>query len=269
MALLAVEHIHAGLIVAVDAGDVRDVVVEHVDVYLPALGQQAAEAVAVELVVERGVAAVDNPEQDLLAHYIHLERGDALAGAGAAQEDFLGEAVLADDEAVMLALGSVCAADGGDLRAGLDVLVHDVAEVYARGEAAAHEGDVVLLDVLNVPADVLEGVDYALILAGAGEGRQELEAAALAGHIPLLAGAHVVEQGGVVALHDDADVAHARVLQVAQRKVNEPVPAREGQGRARADHDQLAQVAAGAVGQNKSVQVYHFASLPSPAATLS
>ena len=222
-----------------------------------------------ELVVEGVVAAVDNAEEGLLAHDVNLERRDALAGADAAEHYLLREAVLAHDEAVVLALGGVIRADGGDVRAGLHVLIHDVGEVHARGEAAAHEGDVVLLDVLDVAAHVLERVDYALVLAGAGEGGQELEAAALAGHIPLLAGADMVEEGGIVALHDDAHVAHAGVLKVAQGEVYEPVAAREGQRRARADHDQLAEITAGAVGQNQSVEVYHYASLPSPAATLS
>ena len=76
----------------------------------------------------------------------------------------------------------------------LDVAVHHVGEVYARGQVPAHDGDVVLLDVLDVAADVLKRVDDALILAGAGEGGQQLQAAALAGHVPLLAGAEVVEQ---------------------------------------------------------------------------
>ena len=156
------------------------------------------------------------------------QRGHALARAGAAEQYLLREAVLPDEEAVVHALGGARGADGGDVRAGLDVLVHHVAEVYARGEVAAHDGDVVLLDVLDIAAHVLQRVYDALVLAGAGEGGQQLEAAALAGHVPLLAGAHVVEQGGVVALHDDAHVAHARVLKVAEGEVDEPVAPAKG-----------------------------------------
>ena len=149
------------------------------------------------------------------------------------------------------------------------MLVHNRGEVYAGGEMAAHERHVVLLDVLDVAAHVFKRVYDALVLAGAGEGGQQLEAAALAGHVPLLAGAYVVEQGGVVALHDDAHVAHAGVLEVGEGEVNEPVAPCKRQGGRGAHHDQLAQVAARAVGQNKSVQVYHYSSLPSPAGTLS
>ena len=150
----------------------------------------------------------------------------------------------------MLTLGGDVAAYGGDVRAGLYVLIHHVAKIDARSKRTTHERDVVLLDVLDIAADVLKRVDYALVLAGAGERRQELESAALAGHIPLLAGADVVEQGGVVALHYDADVAHARVLQVGKRKVDEAVAPGEGQRGAGTHHYELAQIAARTVGHD-------------------
>ena len=110
--------------------------------------------------------------------------------------------------------------------------------------AARWQRHVVLLDVLDVAAHVFKRVYDALVLAGAGEGGQQLEAAALAGHVPLLAGAYVVKQGGVVALHHYAHVAHTCVLQVGESKVNKAVAPRKRQGRGSTYHDQLAQITA-------------------------
>ena len=77
------------------------------------------------------------------------------------------------------------------------MVAHDGGEVDVGGQAAAAEADIVLLDVADIALHGDERVDDAGILPAAvvkAEGGQQAQAAALAGHVPLLAGADVVEQ---------------------------------------------------------------------------
>ena len=61
--VLGLEHIHAGLVVAVHVRDVDGVALMHVDVDGPAGLHEPAEAVAVEAAVHRAVAALEQVEQ--------------------------------------------------------------------------------------------------------------------------------------------------------------------------------------------------------------
>lgn len=137
-------------------------------------------------------------------------------------------------------------------------------------QVAVAEDDVVLTDALvDVGTNARERLHPAaegcgLIDAVVGEGRQELETAVLAAHVPGLAAAEMVKQALVVAVEHHANVGHARVLQAREQEVDDAVASAEGHRGRHAVLHQFAQLRLFFIGKNDCVQSVHLSvSFPS------
>ena len=99
---------------------------------------------------------------------------------------------------------------------------------------------------------------------GLGVGGHQIQAAPLAGEVPLTAGAQMVHQGMVVLLDDDGDIADARVGETGQHEVDHAVAPAEGDGRHRALGHHLGDQAVICIGENDAqgirVGLYHCSS---------
>ena len=190
------------------------------------------------------------------------EGQDAFLLVDGVDKDLIGLAVLIGEigHAEALGIGTV-GADGGDRSAGLAVLLHGLGQVDVGAHVAQHQHKVLGVDVLDVGADRDQsfhgaGVVAAVVL-GQTEGGQHSQTAGTARHIPGFAAAQVVEQGLVVALHNDAHIDDAGVAHGGEGEVDDSVSAAEGQGRGGAHADELTQSRVSVVSENKTVEILH------------
>ena len=86
-----------------------------------------------------------------------------------------------------------------------------------------------------------------------GKGRQELESAVLARHVPGLAVADVVKQALVVAVQHDADVCNARARHVGEHKVYRAAAPAERHGAGHAFLRQLTKAGCFRIGKDDTV----------------
>ena len=93
------------------------------------------------------------------------------------------------------------------------------------------------------------------MVLGQAERGQDAQTAGFAVEIPGLAAADMVEQGLVIALHDNADVADAGIDHGGEGQVDQAVPAAEGQGSRGAMGNQITQGGVGAIGEDNSVKI--------------
>ena len=197
-----------------------------------------------ETVQIQSLAFVHYAQKSILIDDVSLKRGDALAGIGAVEQKLFDHAVIVDDIAVVAAGKLTGGADGRDLRAGLRMLVHGGGEVDVCAYAAEQERDMLLRNVTHIGGDGVERLDGAGVVAAVifrqAERRQHTQPAVAAAHVPVLAAADMVEQGLVVALHDDADVAYTGVHHGGEGKVDKTVASAERKGRRGAAADKLA-----------------------------
>ena len=120
----------------------------------------------------------------------------------------------------------------------------------------------ILADILQIGAYPVQGLhlspESAVIpVLYCGKGGQQPQTAVDAAQIPVLPAAQMVQQALVVAVEDDPHVKHAGVYQIAQHKVDHPVPAAEGHRGGRAVLRQLPQGGILIICKNQSVQAFH------------
>ena len=174
-------------------------------------------------------------DQVLAAHDVDAQRDVlALALVGVAHADvdrFLlaVELHIGGEGGVLLLFG----ADHGQVRARLDVAVDDVVERDVGDDVAVRDDNVFRLVLLQEVDRARERVDLAAVLArdergsllGVGIRRQQGHARVLAGQIPVLCVADVVDEGLVLVLHQHAHAVDAAVYHVGEHKVDDAVAA--------------------------------------------
>ena len=211
-----------------------------------------------EVEVVRGGVPVEHVEQELAVDDKAVEEHrvaevDALAHAlDAAVDDVKGRHV-------GVLLGGRLGEDR-DVRAGglvglVDLVEVDVEDEVGRGEdhgvgVAALEERLVVDEVAQQEAGARAGGAE----RGAGEDEQ---AAVLAVEVPVLAGAHVVDDGAVVVRHDHTHGADAAVHEVGQGKVNETIAAEVRQRRHRAALVERAGLLGGVVAGDEADDLLH------------
>ena len=170
----------------------------------------------------------------------------------AALLDALHAARVADHErAAVLVVALGLDVDHGDAGAAGLMGVDDGVQVHVEDDVGTHEHDVGLGGALEqrlVGDDVAQQEAHAGLGGAVGVARQGEQAAALAVEAPVLAVAHVVDDGTVVARHHEADGPDARVGHVGQREVDQAVAPHERHGGDRAAGEQLALLDRGVVG---------------------
>ncbi len=156
-------------------------------------------------------------------------------------------------------------ADCRQLAAGGRVRFKGRTQVKACRNISAIEDDRVLRYIADIGALGRQRLHATAVFADTAvmhaEGGQKAQSAGGTRHVPILAAAEMIEKRLVVALHDDADIPHARVCHRGKRIVNEAVARAEGEGRACAVRDELAQCGIGVVSVDNAVQIGHQAFL--------
>ena len=146
------------------------------------------------------------------------------------------------------------------------MLLENLGHGEVDGHVAPAQNHIVLADVLQVGVDAGQGLHAAPVLAAAlahiAEGGQDAQAAVLPGQLPVLARAHMVQQGLVALVDDQAHVGDAGVDIVGEHEVHQTIPPAEGQGAGVPGAGQLAQIAVGAIGEENAVQIVHACSPP-------
>ena len=140
--------------------------------------------------------------------------------------------------------------------------VQHILEREVDDEVAVGQDDVLLPNFAQVRPHARERFElaaevFAAEAARVGKGRQQLEAAVLARHVPRLAVADVVEQALVVAVQHDADVRDARALHVGEHEVDRAVAPAERHGAGHALLGQLAKAGRFFIGKDDAVQSVH------------
>ena len=158
----------------------------------------------------------------------------------------------------------IVGADGGDVRPAPDMLLQDLLEGEVRHEVAFRQNHVVLPNFLEIGPNTRESLHLAPeghLAPGPliGEGGQDLETAPLAGEVPALAAAQVVEEALVPAVEHHAHVLDPGVHQVGEDEVHAAVAPAEGQRRRRPLLRQFIELVALFIGENDAVQFPHFA----------
>lgn len=145
------------------------------------------------------------------------------------------------------------------------MLLEDLGHRQVDRHVAPGQNHIVLTNVLQVVRHTGQGVHVALILAAPlsiAEGRQNAQAAVLAAQVPILTGTHVVQQGLIALVNDDAHVGDTGVDVVGEHEINEAVTAAEGQGAGVTGTSQLPQIGIRAASEDNSVQIVHACSPP-------
>ena len=176
-------------------------------------------------------------------------------------------------------------ADGGDVRAGVDMAAEHVLQGRVDDRVAVGQHHVVLADALQVVHHAAQGIHAAAELAVAavlliiGEGRQQRQTAEVAAQVPAFAAAQVVQQRLALAVHDDAHVRDAGVHHAGEDEVDDAVVTAEGDGAVDAIFDELPQTVFLVVGEDDPVHSVHgrtslpfspsiiFGSMTAPSAT--
>jgi hypothetical protein len=145
--------------------------------------------------------------------------------------------------------------DHGDVRAGLDVLLHEGAVVELVDRVRAHHDERLgseFADERRVAPEAVGGpLLEALALVVAEPRLQEQQAAHRAVEVPRPAVGHVVAEGDRVVLLRDPDVLDAAVVAVREREVDELVGPGEGDGGLGAGAGQELEAPAGAAGEDQ------------------
>ena len=153
-------------------------------------------------------------------------------------------------------------ADTGDVRAAFDVRVQHLLQRQIDDKVAVGQDDVLLPDLVQVRPHARERLHLAAEflhaeLARVGKGRQQLETAVLARHVPRLAAADVVEQALIVAVQHNADVCDARARHVGEHEVDHAVAPAERHRAGHARFGQLAKAGSLFIGKDDAVQSVH------------
>ena len=223
-----VEHGHVGLVVVALGEDGRHVArkLEGLDVDATEVARHGLEDVQ----VVRGSVPLEHVEQQLAADDKAVQE-HALTELDAVV-DALHAAVLhvKADGVVKGAAGG--ARDHGHVGAGLlvsgvDLVQVNVVDEVCRGQddrigSAAGKEDLVMHKVTQQEAG-------AGARSAKGASGQDEEAAVLAVQVPVLAGTHMVQQGLIALVDDQAHVADARVDIAGEHEVDQAVPTAEGQ----------------------------------------
>ena len=133
------------------------------------------------------------------------------------------------ERGILLLLGAY----HGQVCAGLDVAVDHVIERYIGNNVAVRYDYIVCTVLLQEVNRTGQCVNLAAVLAGyqrrcllgVGVRRQQGYAAVLAGKIPVLGIADVVDQGLVLVLHQYAHAVNAAVYHIGKHKVDNAIPA--------------------------------------------
>ena len=149
-------------------------------------------------------------------------------------------------------------ADAGDVRAAFDVRVQHLLQRQIDDKVTVGQDDVLLPDLVQVRPHARERLHLAAEflhaeLARVGKGRQELESAVLARHVPGLAVADVVKQTLVVAVQHDANVCNACARHVGEHKVYRAAATAERHGAGHAFLRQLTKAGCFRIGKDDTV----------------
>ena len=164
-AAFRLEHIHAGLIVSLHRADGNSIAGVDIGVHPAALGQEGRHRVLMEAVQVLGAAVVHHLQQGVLIDDIALQRGEALAVIGAVKIDLSDKTVLTHHVAVVALGRGMVGTDGGDLRAGVLVLLHDLGQVNVGAEIAQQQHQVLLGNIPHVGAHGVERLDGTGVVA--------------------------------------------------------------------------------------------------------
>ena len=161
--------------------------------------------------------------------------------------------------------GGAAGAYSGDVGAAAQMVAEDVGHGQVDHQISSRQNDIVLADLLEVGGDAGQGLQHAPIfpvLFGVAEGGQDPQAAVLAAQVPILTGTHVVQQGLIALVNDNAHVGDTGVDVVGEHEINQAVTAAEGQGAGVARTGQLPQIGIRAASEDNSVQIVHACSPP-------
>ena len=139
------------------------------------------------------------------------------------------------------------------------MLLEHVCNGQVGHDVAAGQHHIVLADLLQIGVYPRQGIHASLVIAvpsvGVSKGGQDAQSAVLAGEIPVLARSHVIQQGLVAGVDDEAHVGHAGVDQIGEHEVNDAVAPPIGHGAGIAVLGELPQGWVGAVGENNAMQL--------------
>ena len=119
---------------------------------------------------------------------------------------------------------------------GADMLLQNIRQREVGHQVALHQHHIILPDLVQVVPDAGQGFHFApegrnAPLVKVIEGRQQVQAAPLPGHIPHLAAAHMIQHTLIPAVEYHTHIGNTCVQQVGQGKVHRPVPASKGHRR--------------------------------------
>ena len=214
-----------------------------------------------------GGAVVHHIQQQLLGEDVDLQALQRLV-RGHRVDGQVGDPALLIHLHVLGEAGSALqggCAHHGHIGPGVDVLLEHLGHRQVHRHVAPGQNHILLADVFQIVGHAGQGVHVAPVLAAPlriAEGGQDAQAAVAAGQLPILTGAHVVQQGLIALMYNDAHVGNAGVDIVGEHEVHQAVPPAEGQGAGVPGTGQLPQVGVGPVRKNDAVQVVHACSPP-------
>ena len=199
-----------------------------------------------------GNAVTQHMDEVLAAHDVNAERYVlALAVVGVADADVNGflpavQLHVGGERRILLLLG----ADHGEVGARLLVTLDNLVERNVRNDVAVRDDNVIRLVLLEEVNRTGQRIDLAAVLAGherrsllrVGIRRQDGDARVLAGQVPVLRVADMVDEGLVLVLHQDTDAVDAGVYHVGQHEVHDAVASAPLNRSHRAVLGQLAQI---------------------------
>ena len=148
------------------------------------------------------------------------------------------------------------------------MLLKDIVQIQVHRHIAAGEDHIVLTDTLQVGIDTGQGVHTPLVFAlpplvGIAEGGQYPQTAVLPGEVPVLAGAHVVQQRLIIGVDDESHIGDAGIYHIGEHEIHDAVAPAIGDGAGVPVLGELPELRIGAVGKDDPVQlVGHFTAPP-------
>ena len=251
VANVLVEHIHVGAEVIRGILDLDRIFVEQIACYR-AVDQCTGQELALEVDAVMGHAVGQHMDEVLAVHDVDAERNVlALAFVRVADADidrFLLaiELNIGGERRILLLLG----ADHGQIRTRFLVALDNLVERNVGDDVAVRDDNVVRLVLLEEVDRAGQRVDLAAVLAGherrrllgIGIRRKDGDARVLAGQVPVLRVADMVDEGLILVLHQDADAVDAGVHHVGQHEVYDAVASAPLDCGDRAVLGQLAQI---------------------------
>ena len=257
-----VQQLHTAHIVVLEGVDLGGVAVpdEAADVEGARLGLEHRAAEAAKVVAH---ALVHQLQQEILGEDVHLQRAVAPGGIVEGIERLSDPALAVQTEVCHIVRAvHTAGADGGDVRAGVQMGLIDLLEGDVDDEVAVGQDHMGLPHALQVRAHPGQGLHLApegphaagLLI---GEGGQEAQSAVLAAQIPVLAGAQVVQKALIVPVEHHAHVGDPSVDHAAEDEVDDPVAPGKGNRGGHPVGGQLPQAVVLLIGEDDPMQAFH------------